>query len=185
MDAAWQSGVSDYVSALAWSPDGALLAVVGADGSVMVLAGATGEVVQRLEGHAGGALAAAFSRDGRFLATGGQDGRARLWAASTGTACVSLDAGGAWVEHVAWSPASATLATAAGRLLRRWSEDGALLMSHEGHESTVTGLAWLASSWSGREELAASCYGGVKVWGRRPTSPCAAMAGRARWSRWS
>ncbi|MCO5166259.1 MAG: WD40 repeat domain-containing protein [Planctomycetes bacterium] len=166
VDLVWKAApLPDYVTALAWSPGGDLLAAATSDGAVTVLDGATGEVRLSLPGHAGGALCVAFSADGRLLASGGQDGQARLWDPATGAPRGVLEGGGRWVEHLAWSPVADVLATTAGKTLRRWSAAGELQRSFPAHPSTLTGVAWLASRFSGREELAASHYGGVTLWG--------------------
>jgi WD40 repeat protein len=61
---------SEPASALAFSPDGRLLAV-GAQGSVRLIEVASGQEVRRLTGHRGWVSALAFSADRRTLASGG------------------------------------------------------------------------------------------------------------------
>lgn len=156
----WRVMGSDYVTALAWSMDGSTLAAASASGPILLLEGVTGRVVHELPGHGMGTLALDWSRDGRWLASGGQDGKARMWDATTGSEAQVLEGGSGWVEHVAWSPRTNQLATAAGKCLKLWKDDGELIQAHDDHASTVTGLAWLRDG----RQLTNACYGGAKLW---------------------
>ena len=160
LEASWTADIGDYVTALAWAPDGRTLAAAAANGPVFLLDAVSGRTVRILSGHGFGTLAVDWSRDGRWVATGGQDGKARIWEAATGAEVAGMDGGAAWVEHVAWSPASDTLATAAGKHLKLWQADGSLLAALAPHPSTITGLQWRADGTS----LASSAYGGVRIW---------------------
>jgi hypothetical protein len=65
--------------AVAYSPDGAVIAAAGYDGVARLWDASTGRPLRALVGHTGMVYALAFSRDGRHLATGGADGVARVW----------------------------------------------------------------------------------------------------------
>lgn len=60
--------------ALAFSPDGRVLAAAGADGVVYLIDTRTWKVARRLTGHPELIVALAFSPDGRRLASGGFSG---------------------------------------------------------------------------------------------------------------
>jgi len=79
-----QSGHSFKVDAMAFSPDGRLIATGGVDTAIKIWDAATGRVLRTLEGHHGGVKAVAFSPDGRRLASGGNDGRIRFWEIASG-----------------------------------------------------------------------------------------------------
>jgi RNA polymerase sigma factor (sigma-70 family) len=72
-------GVETSVRALAFSPNGKLLAGQGPATSVVVWEVASGKVLRRLEGHAGAVSMVAFSPDGKVLASVGADQTVRLW----------------------------------------------------------------------------------------------------------
>jgi WD40 repeat protein len=65
--------------ALAFSPDGGLLAVGDDDGSTALVDAKTGKEITRFKGHDKWVWTLAFSPDGKTLATGSFDGTARLW----------------------------------------------------------------------------------------------------------
>ena len=71
------------VEALAFSPDGATLAVAGSDGKLRLYAVAGGEP-RVLSGSVGPIEAIAFSPDGVTLASGGVDRTLRFWSVATG-----------------------------------------------------------------------------------------------------
>ena len=74
---------ADFVSALAFSPDGRLLATTSHDQSLRLWDVATHQELACLRGHDSAVLALAFSPDGQKIATGGKDGTVRLWEVKT------------------------------------------------------------------------------------------------------
>jgi WD40 repeat protein len=72
-------GLSYWVRALAFSPDGRALALPDDRGAVRVLETATGQERLRFTGHLGQISALSFSPDGRRLASGGFDTTILVW----------------------------------------------------------------------------------------------------------
>ncbi|HLX45223.1 MAG TPA: WD40 repeat domain-containing protein [Bryobacteraceae bacterium] len=72
------------IAALAWSPDGALIAVGGSSPEVTVYEAESGKKVAACKGHSAGIYTVAFSPDSQTLATGGFDGQVRLYRVKTG-----------------------------------------------------------------------------------------------------
>jgi len=163
----WQTAIDDYISALAWSPDGHLLAVAAASGPILLLDGASGEVRRGLGGHVTGTLSLSWRPDGRALASGGQDGQVRLWEVGSDVgsdrALPGSAEGKVWVERVAWSPTGDLLASGAGKALRVWNASGTLAHEYAGHQATVLDLAWRPDGG----EVATAAYGGVTIWNPR------------------
>jgi WD40 repeat protein len=72
------------IAALAWSPDGAHIAVGGSSPEVTIYDAESGKRAAACKGHRAGIYAVAFSPDGQTLATGGFDGEVRLYRVATG-----------------------------------------------------------------------------------------------------
>ena len=118
------SGGNGSYGSIAFSPDGALLATVGADGTARVWQVSTASQVGRLMnvGRAGTFTGTvAFSPDAKTLATVGADGLARLWDVATGQPVGRPMAAGAATTVLAFSRDGHTLATAgADGTVRLW-----------------------------------------------------------------
>jgi WD40 repeat protein/beta-lactamase regulating signal transducer with metallopeptidase domain len=145
-------------TAAAYSPDGKVLALGGADNQVRLLDAAIGKEVRRLRGHQprtftppvdrkspfdllvrsvgeGNVTTLAFSPDGKTLATGGWDDMVRLWEVSSGKEVRRIVAHQAMVARVAFSPDGKRLASRGGidGAVRVWdAATGAELRKFEG-----------------------------------------------------
>ncbi|MGE0883454.1 MAG: AAA-like domain-containing protein [Blastocatellales bacterium] len=71
------------VLTLAFSPDGASLAVGGSDRIVRIYSAPTLELLNEFKGHGIGIDSVAFSNNGRILASSGKDGVIKLWDTAT------------------------------------------------------------------------------------------------------
>ncbi len=111
-----------WVSGVAFSPDGSLLASVSGDGR-MLMSDLAEENATTFIGHRGPVLSVNFSPDGAMVATAGDDGTTIIWQAGPGARTEPLyvlEGHNGGVRDNAWSPDSKSLATA--------SDDGTTLI---------------------------------------------------------
>src|SRR6516162_3403221 len=124
-------------TAIAYSPDGKLLASGGRDNVIRLFDAASGRELRRLTGHKpriytgngdaksavdtlvsatgeGGVNSVAFSPDGKVLVSGGWDDTIRLWDVTTGKELRKIDAHKAMVGRVVFSPDGKILASRGG-----------------------------------------------------------------------
>lgn len=127
---------------MAWSPDGALLAVAGSAG-IYVYDAATWEEVRFIESEAW-VNAIAFSPDGRTIAAGQRDDTVRLWEVSTGQALLRFEGHTGQVNSIAFSPDRRLLASGGeDTTIRVWDvEVGQLLYTLEESTSVVGSVSF-------------------------------------------
>src|SRR5579859_4290744 len=106
------SGHSDYISAVAWSPDGKRIASASGDHTAQVWDASNGGHVLTYRGHASDVLALAWSPNGQYIATGGLDATVQIWNAATGATVYTYRGHNDAVFDVAWSPEGQRIASA-------------------------------------------------------------------------
>ncbi len=163
-------------AAVAFSPDGKLLATASADGGARLWDVASHRPASPpLAPGSPGVTAVAFSPDGKLLATASADGGARLWdVASHRPASPPLAPGSPGVTAVAFSPDGKLLATAS-------ADGGARLWDVASHRPASPplapgspGVTAVAFSPDGKLLATASADGGARLWdvaSHRPASP--------------
>lgn len=158
------AGAAAWVERLAWSPDGAHLAI--ASGKEVLLARANGAAVARLGPHPSAVTGLAWNRRGERVAASHYGG-VTIWTARTGKPVRSLSWKGSMIS-LAWSPD--------GQIVACGEQDASVhfwrLASGEdsrmaGYAAKVKSLAWDAQS----SRLATAGEREVIVWDFRGAGP--------------
>ena len=112
-------------AAVAFSPDGKLMATGAADGTLKLWDVATQRLERSIEADPRGVDAIAFSEDGARIVTGGFADGIKLWDAASGAQLLRLDTDGRNVYTVALSRDGSVIAAAAqGGSTRLWATNG-------------------------------------------------------------
>ncbi|MGD1937081.1 MAG: WD40 repeat domain-containing protein [Cyanophyceae cyanobacterium] len=161
-----QSALSDYVTAIAWSLDGAWFVGSSAAGEVVQCAIKTGETTVLLGDQGESVDTLAISADGQFLAAGGQAGTVWVWRLDKGSAALieALEHSRVWIDCLQWNPQRPELASGCGRDVKVWdAADQSVTTTLNFNKSSVLDLAWHPSG----DRLSVSGNQMIKTWQRR------------------
>ncbi len=150
----------DCVTAMAFSPDGFLLATVGLSGILRIWNLTTGiaDSVRLTHRDRYEVMDLAFSPDGRYVASASPDRTARVWERGSGIQVARLQHGEA-VRRVAFGPDGRTLATwSLDGTARFWDIDNEDEIARIVSEQSVTGIAF---TLDGRSLITATRDGNV------------------------
>ena len=159
----WNTRLSDYVTAIAWSPDGTQLAASSGAGEIVLYTPATDESIclQPSQGKSVDALA--ISADGKFLAAGGQAGTVCIWQIDrdSPTLLTTLEHARTWIDRLQWHPSSPELAFSFGRYVQVWhAVEQTVVTTLNFEDSSVLDLAWHPQG----KELSLGGNQSIKTW---------------------
>ena len=153
-----------WVLAVAYSPDGKILASSGSsDGTIQLWDVARGNHIRTLKGHTEAVTALAFAPDGKTLVSGSNDDTLRVWESPTGTPRQTLAGHGNDVKVVVFSRDGKILASGSkDASVRLWdAKTGRFLPTLRGHYSGIEGVAFAPD---GKTVASGDGYGTILLW---------------------
>lgn len=139
-------GHTDWVTALAWSPDGKEIASGSNDATVQIWDASTGTQIVKFSRHTQ-VTSLAWSPNGKFLVVGGTDTLAPIYDTSSGQPVLYLQGDTSNVNAVAWSPDGTRIATASSdRTVVIWDANSYQEVATFQAPAQLRAVAWSSDS---------------------------------------
>ncbi|MUL38417.1 caspase family protein [Gloeocapsopsis dulcis] len=147
------------VNAIAFSPDGKIIASAS-DDSTIKLWNHDGTLVRSLLAHTSPINSISFSPDGQTFASASDDATIKLWNVD-GTLLKTLQGHRAGVTSVSFSPDGKIIASASDdSTIKLWNHDGTLVRSLRAHTSPINSISFSPDG----QTFASVSDDGIKLW---------------------
>jgi WD40 repeat protein len=132
------------IHALAFTPDGQILAAGDSEGMIRFLNVETGEILTTFGKHKWWVASLAFSSDGQKLVSSSLDHTVKVWHGKTGQLLHSLEGHNEWVWTATFSPDGQIIASGSNdQTIKVWdANNGQLLKTLKGHQAWVLSVAF-------------------------------------------
>jgi WD40 repeat protein len=115
---------TDWITAIAFSPDGQTLLTADRNGGAWLWEAETGREIAELRGHSGEITSASWRADSQIVATAGADGTVRLWGDEDGKQVKSWAAHGGGAMAVNFAADGRLVTAGRDRAVKLWNGDG-------------------------------------------------------------
>jgi WD40 repeat protein len=161
---------TDWVIAVAWSPNNKYIASGSLDHTVQVWNPDSGDLITKYTGHSDSVKAVAWSPDSKYIASGSGDNTVQVWDALKGQPINTYKGHNNHVVSLAWSPDGKRIASAGwDQTVQVWEvTKRSPLFIYQGHNDVVVAVAW---SSDGKYIASASADKTVQVWNVPDGSP--------------
>ena len=176
MELATLFGHTEYVLAVAYSPDGKHIASGSMDGTVKIWDAITGSELTTFTGHALYVNAVTYSPDGIHITSGASDKDLKIWDVNSRLEPGTLDGHTKAVHGVAYSTDGTRIVSAsADKTLKVWDANtGTQLTTLPGHTAYVNAVA---CSPDGSHIVSGSIDGTLKIWDAASGAELATLTG--------
>ena len=148
---------TDWVTTLAFSPNGEMLATADRNGGISVWDPDNAQEIHTLAGHKGGVTALSWRSDSKVLASASEDGTIKLWEMQEGKMAKTWNAHNGGVLSVSYARDGKLVSCGRDNQIGLWNADGNRLKAFAGLKDlpvraviSPAGDRVVAGDWSGR-----------------------------------
>ncbi|HWE04617.1 MAG TPA: c-type cytochrome domain-containing protein [Tepidisphaeraceae bacterium] len=152
---------TDWVTAVAYSGDGVMLASADRAGGMWVWEAKSGNELYNCAGHKAAVTSVAFRDDSNFLASASEDGTVKLWDMQSGKEAKSWQAHAGGVLSVAFTHDGRLVTSGRDKTVKIWTADGTQVRQFEPFSDIALHATFDAD---GKRVIGGDWTGELRVW---------------------
>lgn len=152
---------TDWVTSIAFSPDGVLLTTGDRNGGIFAWEAMTGLEYLSLTGHKGCITGIAWRADSNVVASGSEDGQIRLWEVMDGKNIKTWTAHGGGVQSVEFCRDGQLVSAGRDKVAKLWDQNGKQIRAYPAFRDIALSVTY---SDDAKRVIAGDWTGQIKVW---------------------